>query len=255
MQSSIFSGQVSHARKTPLKHAFRYGVYMAFLDLDELGEVFKGRWLWSTRRMALVRFRRKDYLGDPDVSLDQAVRELVEERTGSRPQGPIRLLTNLTWFGYCFNPISVYYCYEKDGRTLDTIVAEVNNTPWGERSCYVLTREMNVGDDVTRRFRTDKAMHVSPFMSMDVSYDWLVTAPTDDLVLRISTRADNARFFNATLALKRQEITGINLAMTLIRYPLMTFKVITGIYWQAFRLWIRGCPVHTHPEKAIQAKT
>src|SRR5210317_759703 len=137
MQSSIFSGQVSHARKTPLKHAFSYGVYMAFLDLDELGEVFKGRWLWSTRRMALVRFRRKDYLGDPDVSLDQAVRELVEERTGSRPQGPIRLLTNLTWFGYCFNPISVYYCYEKDRRTLDTIVAEVNNTPWGERSCYV----------------------------------------------------------------------------------------------------------------------
>ena len=255
MQSSIFSGQVSHARKTPLKHAFRYGVYMAFLDLDELDQVFKGRWFWSTRRMALVRFRRKDYLGDPGVPLDRAVRELVEERTGSRPQGPIRLLTNLTWFGYCFNPISVYYCYEKDGRTLDTIVAEVNNTPWGERCCYVLTREMNIGDDVTRRFQTDKTMHVSPFMSMDVSYDWLVTAPTDDLVLRISTRADSARFFNATLVLKRQEITGSNLAMTLIRYPLMTFKVITGIYWQAFRLWLRGCPVHTHPEKAIQAKT
>jgi len=255
MHSSIFSGQVSHARKTPLQHAFRYGVYMAFLDLGELDEVFKGRWLWSTRRMAPVRFRRKDHLGNPDIPLDQAVRELVEKRTGSRPEGPIRLLTNLTWFGFCFNPISIYYCYETDGTTLDTIVAEVNNTPWGERCCYVMIKAMNTVDEVTRRFHTAKAMHVSPFMGMDVTYDWLLTAPDDELVVRIGTRADNARFFNAALVLKRQEINGVNLATTLIRYPLMTFKVVAGIYWQAFRLWLRGCPVHTHPEKAIQAKT
>lgn len=255
MYSGIFKGQVSHARKAPLRHAFRYGVYMMYLDLDELDEVFSGRWFWSTRRAALVRFRRSDHFGDPTLPLDQSVRDLVQERTGSRPAGPIRLLTNLTWFGYCFNPISIYYCYEKDGKTLETIVAEVNNTPWGESCCYVLSPHMNRGDAATRRFRTDKTMHVSPFMAMDVDYDWLLTMPGDDLVVRISTSADSARFFNATLVLKREEISGLSLASTLLRYPLMSFKVVFGIYWQALRLWLRGCPIYTHPEKITQAKT
>jgi hypothetical protein len=114
---------------------------------------------------------------------------------------------------------------------------------------------MNRGDAATRRFRTDKTMHVSPFMAMDVDYDWLLTMPGDDLVVRISTSADSARFFNATLVLKREEISGLSLASTLLRYPLMSFKVVFGIYWQALRLWLRGCPIYTHPEKITQAKT
>ena len=249
MHSSIFSGQVSHSRKSPLAHAFRYGVYMAYLDLDELDEVFRGRWFWSASRPALVRFRRANHFGDPDQPLDASVRDLIESRTGTRPAGPIRLLTNLSWFGYCFNPISIYYCYDKADSRLETIVAEVSNTPWGERCCYVLADNMNTGDEGTRRFLTSKDMHVSPFMGMEVDYDWLITPPGDDLVVRINNRDEGRRFFNATLILKRTEISGMSLAGVLMRYPFMTLKVTFAIYWQALRLWLKGCPLHAHPGK------
>ena len=249
MQSAIFNGQVSHARKTPLRHAFSYDVSMAYLDLAELEAVFEGRWFWSTKRPAIVRFRREDYLGDPQTSLDAAIRDLVESRTGRRPDGPVRLLTHLSWFGYCFNPISLYYCFDAADTRVVTVVAEVRNTPWGERCAYVLTDSMNRGTGKTLRFSTGKEMHVSPFMDMDVDYDWLLTEPEDDLVVRINNRSNDRRFFNATLILKRREISGRSLAGTLVRYPLMTFRVTLAIYWQALRLWVKGCPLQAHPDK------
>jgi DUF1365 family protein len=249
MHSSIFSGQVSHTRKTPVGHSFRYGVYMMYLDLDELDQVFRGRWFWSTKRWALARFRREHHMGDSSEPLDQSVRDLVEERTGKRPDGPIRLLTNLAWFGYCINPISIYYCFDKNDERLETVVAEVSNTPWGESCCYVLSDNMNIGDEVAHRYSTGKEMHVSPFMEMDVKYDWLLTPPGDDLVVRINNQIDSRKFFNATLVLKREEITSANLALILCRYPMMTVRVVVGIYWQAFRLWLKGCPLYVHPDK------
>ena len=249
MHSSIFSGQVSHSRKRPLEHSFRYRVFMMYLDLAELDKVFAGRWLWSTRRPALARFRRENHFGDPDIPLDRAVRDLVEERSGVRPDGPIRLLTNLSYFGYCINPVSIYYCFDKGDSRVTTIVAEVTNTPWDERHCYVLNESMNTGSETTRRFQTSKNMHVSPFMDMNIRYDWLITDPDQDLVVRIDNIADEQKFFNATMILKRQKITSRSLAAILIRYPLMTLKVFAGIYWQAIRLWWKGCRFYTHPDK------
>jgi len=249
MHSSIFSGQVSHSRKSPLAHAFRYRLFMMYLDLAELDRVFAGRWLWSTRRFALARFRRENYFGDPRLPLDEAVRALVLERTGERPAGPIRLLTHLSYFGYSFNPISLYYCFDREDSRVETVVAEVSNTPWGERHCYVLQDAMNTGSGRARRFRTSKELHVSPFMDMDVTYDWLLTEPGDELVVRIDNSIGDAHKFNATLVLKRRDITGPALARVLVEFPLMTLKVIFAIHWQALRLWLKGCPVKTHPDK------
>ena len=249
MHSSIFSGQVSHHRATPLEHSFQFRLFMMYLDLDELDRVFEGRWFWSTRRAALARYRREDHFGDPKQPLDDVVRDLVADKTGKRPNGRIRLLTHLRYFGYCFNPISLYYCFDRDDMRVETIVAEVCNTPWGERHCYVLSEDMNTGDRRTKRFTTRKALHVSPFMDMNITYDWLLTEPTDDLVVRISNTADDERFFKATMILRRQAISGPALARMLVRFPFMTLKVIGGIHWQALKLWLRGCPVQPHPAK------
>ena len=222
---------------------------MMSLDLDELPELFRKRWLWSATRPALARFRRQNHLGSSDEPLSETIRNLVECETGRRPDGPIRLLTNLSYFGYCFNPVSFYYCFDSDGETLQTIVAEVNNTPWGERDTYVLPDSMNVGQRGVKRFRPEKKMHVSPFMPMDVEYDWCFTEPEQRLSVYMANSSAGRRMFDASIVLTRREITGGALASVLARFPFMTVKIITGIYWQALRLWIKRCPLYAHPDK------
>jgi DUF1365 family protein len=220
---------------------------MMYLDLDELPTLFEGHWLWSTNRPAPARFRRDDYLGSPDIPLDEAVRHLVEERTGEKPRGPIRLLTHLRYFGYCFNPVSFYYCFDPEDEHVETMVAEINNTPWGERHAYVLTESMNEASLRKKRYRFDKVFHVSPFMDMDMQYDWRFVQPGHELVVHMENVLKGSPFFDATLTLERREITSASLAKVLAFYPFMTLKVIAAIHWQALRLWWKKCPYYVHP--------
>lgn len=252
MNSAIFEGRVRHRRMTPVTHAFRYRLFMIYLDLDELEEAFRGRWLWSATRLALARFRREDHFGDPKESLATSVRRRVQMETGRWPEGPIRLLTHLRYFGYCFNPVSFFYCYDKDDKEVETIVAEVNNTPWGERHLYVLSDPSTVDGEARREFAPTKAMHVSPFMAMDVRYRWRFTTSDDLLFVHMETVRDEKKVFDATLALTRSEISGSALARVLVCYPLMTLKVIVAIHWQALRLWLKGAPVYEHAPKPTE---
>ncbi len=251
MHSALYHGWLDHRRLVPRRHAFRYRLFMAYLDLGELDEVFRGRWLWSTRRAALARFDRGDHFGDSTQPLGEAVRTLVAARTGRRPEGPIRLLTHLRYFGYVFNPVSFYYCFDAADRTVEAVVAEVNNTPWGERHCYVLRQDRPGAEDL--RARSAKAMHVSPFHPMALRYDWQLGTPGETLSVHMTLRSDepgDAPVFGATLALRHVPITGASLAGTLLQFPWMTAKVIAAIHWEALRLWLKGTPVHDHPARA-----
>ena len=249
MNSCIYEGTVRHRRFSPVPHRFAYRLFMLYLDLAELPAVFGGRWLWSVDRSNIASFWRADHIGDPAVALDSAIRCLVAQRTGRWPQGPIRLLTHCRYFGYVFNPVSFYFCYDVTGARVETIVAEITNTPWGERHCYVLVEADNRVLSPRKRFCFDKGFHVSPFMDMHVSYDWRFTEPGSRLAIHMENHRAGHCFFDATMVLRREALTGSSLARVLVHYPFMTAKVIGAIHWQALQLWIKGVPFHPHPKK------
>lgn len=249
MRSAIYAGWVRHRRHTPAINTFRYRLFMMYLDLSELATVFRGRWLWSASRFNLAQFRRSDHLGPAEQDLQHAVHELVAQETGRQLPGPIRLLTHLRYFGYCFNPVSFYFCFDEHDRRLDTIVAEVHNTPWGECHPYVLTCDGAQAADTTYAFEFRKAFHVSPFMPMDMDYRWRFKLQDDKLIVHMESLREGTPIFDATMLLDRSPITGWGLAKVLLSYPFMTLKVITAIHFQALRLWLKRVPVQTHPAK------
>ncbi len=245
MHSCLYVGTLRHRRLLPRPHAFRYRLYMTYVDLAELDSVFAGRWLWSARGRNLSWLRRADYLGDPAVPLEEAVRARVAEVTGRRPTGAVRMLAHLRSFGWCFNPLTVYYCFDAAG-ALEAIVAEITNTPWGERRSHVLVpAAASPTPGVHARFRKD--FHVSPFMEMQLDYDWHFGVPGERLEVCMRNERDGRLLFDAQLSLRRRAISGPSLAAALLRHPLMSVRVSAGIYWQALRLWLKGVPLHAHP--------
>ena len=246
MHSALYTGLLRHRRFAPHGHEFSYRLFMVYVDLAELKEVFRGRWLWSAARPAVAWLRRRDYLGDPAVSLDTAVRDRVAAKTGVRPEGPIRMLTHLRYFGIGFNPVTFYYCFDRADRRVEFIVAEITNTPWNERHAYVLP---DVGPARPLRYRIAKQFHVSPFMPMDLSYDWRFSQPSARLSVHMEDLQDDRKIFDATLTLQRREISSAALAHALIAFPFMTARVVSAIYWQALRLWLKRIPFHSHPER------
>jgi DUF1365 family protein len=233
---------------------FEYSLFMIYLDLSELDDVFSGRWLWSTDHFNVACFNRAYHLGDPSVPLEQAVRDLVRERLGRRPEGPVRMLTQLRYFGYNFNPVSFYYCFDREGRGVETIIVEIHNTPWGEIFCYVLGEEQNKGSGKEKKFQISKQFHISPFMDMDINYQWEFIEPRDAVHVLMRSDENGEKIFDAELSMERREITGPVLSRMLIKYPFINIKIVGAIYWQALCLKVKGATFYTHPSKRKNAQ-
>jgi uncharacterized protein len=240
--SCIYEGTIRHRRVTP-RREFRHRLALWYVDLDEVGELLDGRLLEPSP--GALRFRRRDYHGDPRVPLAEAVRETVGAASGSHPAGPIRLLTQLRSFGHCFNPVSFYYCLSAGADRVQAILAEVTNTPWGERHAYVLGGGRE--DSTLLVSSVDKAMHVSPFMPMDLRYTARASVPGPTLSVHMESSRAGARVFDATLSLSRRELTAGSARRLTMRYPAATVGVLALIYAQALRLKLAGAGVHPHP--------
>jgi len=260
--SAVYEGWTRHRRFEPVEHEFRYRLFLMYLDLDELPEVLDPYPLWSARRPAPARFRRADFMGDPDRPLAECARDAVEKQTGHRPAGPVRLLANLRYLGHIFNPVGFYYCFGDDGERVEAVVADVNNIPWGERHPYVLARGEQRGAILTDEL--DKALHVSPLMGMDQRYSFRASEPGARLSVQIESRSvqravpppgpqrvapasADGKQFDATLSMRRRELSGPLLSRMLVRYPAMSLQVVAKIYAQSLRLKLKGARYFPHP--------
>jgi DUF1365 family protein len=245
-ESCIYSGTLRHRRFLEREREFTYPVSLLYLDLEELPSLLGG--LLVAARPGAVRVRRADYLGPVELALREAVSEAVRSETGARPGGPIRLLTHPRMFGHCFNPVSFYYCWAE--AALETVVAEVTNTPWGERHAYVLRAPAPADRVLAAEF--GKALHVSPFMDMDQRYSARFTAPGETLSIHIESRSGGGETiaFDATLALRRRALSEATLRGMVARYPFATLRTMALIYGQAVRIRMAGIHVRPRPARA-----
>jgi uncharacterized protein len=269
-ESAVYEGWVRHRRFSPVEHSFRYRFFLTYLDLAELPEVLDPFPLYSARRRAPARFRRRDYLGDPARPLDECVRDTVAAAGAPRPAGPVRLLTGLRYLGHGFNPVSFFYCFDPTGRRVEAVLAEVENIPWGERHAYVLKRGDREGTVLADEM--EKKHHVSPLMGMDQTYSFRADTPGERLQIHIESRpredaiaaASGERYattmdappktFDATLSLRRRELSRPLMLGLLARYPANSLRTVAKIYAQAARLKLKGAHYYPHPEGAEVAR-
>jgi uncharacterized protein len=243
MHSAIYRGQLAHVRLGPQPHAFTQPMLMLYLDLEELDRL-ESTWLFGFERRRPLSFRRADYLGRPEQPLIDEVRSEVQRALGAWPAGTVRLLTQVRSFGYAFNPVSFYYCFAEDDTTLVAIVAEITNTPWGERHRYVIEAGA-AGASATFA----KAFHVSPFFGMKQDYEWRFDVPGEALSVAMTNRELGRQVFRAQLDLERHPFSTRSLLGS-APLLLMSWRTVLGIYVHAARLWLKGTRFHAHPAGA-----
>ena len=240
--SALYEGTVVHERALKPRQHFSHRVTVPLLDLDDVESLTLAP-LWRAEHWAPMTFRRRDYMGDASQPLSSTVRNLVEERLGWRPDGPIRMLAHHRTWGWCFNPIALYYCYGSDGESLKVVVADVTNTPWGESHSYVI----DARDGLNHLAEQPKELHVSPFLAMDLTYRFRLTAPSERCNFSVTVLRGEVLVFRAGLSLGRRALNRREIARALWLRPFQTHRISLSIYLHAARLWLRRIPLVPHP--------
>ncbi len=242
--SCFYEGHVIHTRFAPKAHCFKYHFFWSAISLDEIKEVFAKHKLWSVDAWNICSFNRKDHIGNPNLPLDQCVKDLIQNSTGYRPNGTIQLITHLGYLGFRFNPVS-FYVLRNETKKIEFIVAEINNTPWGEQFCYIIDARNQSADSIKAEMK--KVFHISPFFSMNIDYKWSFSFLANQLNIQMENWENDEKVFQVVVQVEQQELNTRSMTKFLFKYPLMTCQVIGGIYWQALRLWLKKIPVYTHP--------
>lgn len=250
MDNAIATGRVWHRRLSPQTHRFDYRLYFTLFDVEQIDALCAASRWWSRERINLVTVRRSDFIGPPDRPIAEAVRDRIEQEQGVRPRGRVFALTHLRQWGACFNPVSFYLCVNDEGG-VEFIVAEVHNTPWGQRHAYVLDARDQTGPD--HRFCFSKAFHVSPFLPMELEYDWRFRLEADRWLVHMVVMEGDSECFAAGMSLKLSNLDIGSMTRMPLVYPFLTLRVLAGIYWQALRLWWRRVPFFPHPDKRAES--
>lgn len=250
LRSGLYFGQVMHARLAPKRHRFTYRVFSLFVDLDELPGLARKKRLFSYNRFNLFSFHDRDF-GEKDAEAPKAWAERELRRAGiAWAGGRIGLLCFPRILGIVFNPLSVYFCHDREGR-LVALIHEVHNT-FGERHAYVLPVHPADASRGTVAQQQTKDFYVSPFIGMDASYAFRVKPPAERVSVLIRERSGGEEILRATLTGSFRPFTDGSFMGAFARYPLMTLKVIIGIHWEALRLWRKGVKFHRHiPKQAL----
>jgi DUF1365 family protein len=252
--SGLYAGTVVHTRLRPIRHHLRYRVFSLLLDLDELPGL--GLRLLSHNRFNLFAFHDRDHGDGGGTALRPQVEAHLRAAGYAVDGGPIRLLSMPRMFGYAFNPLSVYFCHRRDG-SLVAVLHEVNNT-FGERHFYLPPIEdqgvKDRGGDVIEQ-SCPKCFHVSPFMGMAMTYHFRIVPPAARVAVAIETRDADGPMLEAVFAACRQELTDAALLRAFVAYPLLTLKVVAGIYWEALKLWRKGLRLQAHPRPPAEMVT
>ena len=243
LTSGLYRGRVMHRRLRPKRHRLAYKLAMVLLDLDELDALGQRLRVFSVDRFNLFSFRPRDHGDGSAVPLRNQVAGQLERAGIAASSLKISLLTMPRILGFAFNPISLYFCANAEGR-LVAMLYEVNNT-FGQRHTYLLEVSANSGALVHQD--APKRLHVSPFMAMDQRYVFRLLPPDERLALGITSRDSNGTLLSAVLDLRREPLSDAALLRTFAAMPLMTFKVVAGIGWEALNLWLKRVPVHHLP--------
>ncbi len=252
MKSGFASGHVIHSRKKPKVHRFKYQMCWCLFDLDNLDEWFNQK-LWGHNRWSMFGLYDKDYVNAEKLPIKQKIQQYIYQQAGISFNGSIQLFTHPRFLGYGFNSVNFYFCYEDDGtdETLVYIITEINNTPWGEKHLYFHDCSEAICVDQSLSFEFDKKFHISPFMDMQMNYQWNFKITDEQIAVKMWVKKQTETLLTVILDTKITPLVENGSKRFLLKRPFQPWKMSIGIYWQAFKLWCKKVPFYDHPKTKV----